>query len=44
MFKKAAVHIEKHIPKSAKDHAKVIDQALKENDYFVNHMDKAVED
>lgn len=37
MFKTAAVHIEQHIPKKAKDHARVIDQALKENDFFVDH-------
>lgn len=40
MFKKAAVHIEKHIPKIAKDHAKAIDEALHENDYFIENANK----
>lgn len=44
MFKAAASHIEAHIPDtSAKEHAKVIERALHENDYFVHHSNAVKE-
>lgn len=37
MFKKAATHIEAHIPEVAEKHAEAIDKALHSNDYFIDH-------
>ena len=41
MFKKAAYYIEKSIPKKTIDHAKIIDDALKSSEYFVDHSLKS---